>query len=140
MSPTRRSQTGSAGTVVVLAIIAILVWWQWDRIEGMFTGSSDSVAEVTGFSCAAQSGSTRFEGNVRNVGKAPMSFRAVVNVTDTSGRVFDSKEAGVRPSPVPPQSTGSFYGDGRPTPDGGSCRLANILDAETGYPVKYRRR
>ena len=140
MTPTRRSQSGSAGPILVLAIIGILVWWQWDRIEGMFTGSSDTVAEVTGFSCAAQAGSTRFEGNVRNVSKEPRAFRAVVNVNDTSGRVFDSREAAVRPSPVPPQSTGSFYGDGKPTPDGGSCRLGNVLDAETGYPVKYRRR
>ena len=140
MTPTKRSQSGSAGPILVLAIIGILVWWQWDRIESMFTGSSDMVAEVTGFSCAAQAGSTRFEGNVRNVSKEPRAFRAVVNVNDTSGRVFESREAAVRPSPVPPQSTGSFYGDGKPTPDGGSCRLGGVLDAETGYPVKYRRR
>jgi len=140
MSPTRRSQSGSAGSVLVLAIIAILVWWQWDRIAGIFTGSSDTVAEVTGFSCSAQSGGTRFEGNVRNVSTEPRAFRAVVNVDDTSGRVFDSREADVRPSPVPPQSTGSFYGDGKPIPDGGSCRLGTVLDAGTGYPVKYRRR
>ena len=140
MYPTRRSQSGSAGSVLVLAIIAILVWWQWDRIEGMFTGGSDTVAEVTGFSCSAQSGGTRFEGNVRNVSKEAMAFRAVVNVNDTSGRVFDTKEAAVRPSPVPPQSTGSFYGEAKATPDGGSCRLGNVLNAETGYQVKYRRR
>ena len=140
MTPTKRKQSGSAGSVVVLAIIAGLVWWQWDRVSGMFTGSSDAVAEVTGFSCSAQSGSTRFEGNIRNVSKEAMAFRAVVNVNDTSGRVYDTKEAAVRPSPVPPQSTGSFYGDAKATPDGGSCRLGNVLSADTGYPVKYRRR
>ena len=140
MEKTKRAQAGSAGSVLVLAVVAILVWWQWDRIAGIFTGSSDTVAEVTGFSCSAQTGSTRFEGNVRNVSKEPRAFRAVVNVNDTSGRVFDSREAAVRPSPVPPQSTGSFYGDGKATPDGGSCRLGNVLDADTGYPVKYRRR
>ena len=140
MSPTRRSQSGSAGTVLVLAIIAILVWWQWDRIASVFTGSSDTVAEVTGFSCTSQSGGTRFEGNVRNVSSEPAGFRALVSINDTSGRRYEGREAAIRPSPVPPQTTGMFYGDGPAIPDGGSCTLANILDAGTGYPVKYRRR
>jgi hypothetical protein len=140
MSPTKRSQSGSAGTVLVLAIIAILAWWQWDRIVGVFTGSGDTVAEVTGFSCTSQTGGTRFEGRVRNLSNAPVEFRALVNTQDTSGRRADSREATIRPAPVPPQSTGAFYGDGPPLPDGGSCKLANILNAETGYPVPYRRR
>ena len=136
----KRAQSGSAGSVLVLAVIAGLVWWQWDRIAGMFTGGGDTVAEVTGFSCANQSGGTRFEGRVRNVSKEPMAFRAVVTINDTSGRVYESKEANVRPSPVPPTAPGTFYGEGPPIPDGGSCRLANVLNAETGYPVSYRRR
>ena len=140
MSPSRRSQSGSAGTVVFLAIVIGLVWWQWDRISAMFTGGSDTVAEVTGFSCTNQSGGARFEGRVRNVSKEPMSFRAVVNINDTSGRVYESKEANVRPMPMNPTDAGPFYGDGPPIPDGGSCRLANVLNAETGYPVPYRRR
>jgi len=140
MSPTKRSQSGSAGSILVLAIIATLVWWQWDRIAGIFTGSSDTVAEVTGFSCTAQTGGTRFEGNVRNLSKEPIGFRALVTINDTSGRTYEPREATIRPVPVPPQTTGMFYGDGAAIPDGGSCRLANILDAQTGYPVKYRRR
>ena len=140
MSPTKRSQSGSAGTILVLAIVVILAWWQWDRIAGMFGGGGDTVAEVTGFSCTAVSGGSRYEGRVRNVSKAPMEFRALVNINDTSGRRFDSRETTIRPAPVPPENTGAFYGEGPPIPDGGSCKLANILNAETGYPVPYRRR
>jgi hypothetical protein len=66
--------------------------------------------------------------------------RALVSIDDTSGRRFEGREATIRPSPVPPQTTGMFVGEGPAIPDGGSCKLANILDAGTGYPVKYRRR
>jgi len=142
MTTTKRAQSGSAGAVLVLAIIVIGIWWQWDRIEALVgVGTGGMIAEVSGFSCTAQSsGRSLMEGRVRNISKEPVAFRVLVNVVDTSGRRVDTQEVAVRPSPVPPEQGGEFRTDGPAIPDGGSCRLDNVLSAETGYPVKFRRR
>jgi hypothetical protein len=139
MTTTKSAQTGSIGSVVMLAVIAGLIWWQWDWIAGMFGGGS-SVAEASGFNCSASNGRTNFDGNVRNIGKEPMEFVALVNINDTTGRRIETKEVPVRPAPVPPQQGGSFRGDGPAIPDGGSCRLDNILNPANGMPVPFRRR
>jgi hypothetical protein len=140
MTTTKRTQSGSAGGVLVLAIIVILMWWQWDRIEGMVGGGGGAIAEVSGFTCTSSGGRSLMEGRIRNVSKEPVSFRALVNVNDTTGRRIETQEIGVRPSPVPPDQGGEFRGEGPAMPDGGSCKLDNVLNAETGYPVKFRRR
>ena len=45
----RHSQAGSAGTIVFVVVVAVLVWWQWDWISGMFGGSP--VAELVDYRC-----------------------------------------------------------------------------------------
>jgi hypothetical protein len=126
---------------VVLVIIAGVVWWQWDRIAGFFGSSGGTVAEVTNFRCEAQSGGrVAISGSVRNVSPAPLGFTAVTVIQDTSGRVFESREANVRPNPVPPSQGGYFQTDGPPVPEGGACKFSGLLDADTGRQVEYRRR
>ena len=86
MTTTKRAQTGSAGGIVFLAVVFGLIWWQWDRIEGLFNiGGGGAVAEVYGFNCVSQSaGTTLMEGRVRNVSDAPVSFKVQVSITDTT--------------------------------------------------------
>jgi hypothetical protein len=140
---TRFAQNGSAGGIIFLAVVFGLIWWQWDRIEGLFNiGGGGAVAEVYGFNCVSQSsGTTLMEGRVRNVSDAPIAFKVQANVNDTSNRLLESREMTVRPNPVPPQQQGEFRADGPPAiPDGGSCRFSGVISAETGYPVKWKKK
>jgi hypothetical protein len=139
MASTKRAQSGSVGTVVFAAIIVGLIWWQWDRITGLFAPGA-TVAEVTGFECRPESGRTTMSGNVRNLSDAPISVLAVVSVLDTSGRRYEAREAPIRPTPLPPRQSGGFRTDGPATPDGGSCKFDGLVAAEGGYPIKYRKR
>jgi len=143
MKTTKRAQRGSAGGIVFLAVVFGLIWWQWDRIEKLFDiGGGGAVAEVYGFNCVSQSaGSTLMEGRVRNISDAPVSFRVQVAITDTSNRPIDTREIGIRPSPVPPQQQGEFRSDERPNiPDGGSCRFVGVINPDTGYPIKWKKK
>ena len=136
---TKSSQEGSAGFVVFLAVVIGMVWWQWDWISGLFGGGS-TVAEVTNFRCVSETGRSVFDGTVRNLSKEPIEVRVGGAVNDTSGRILEAVEAGVRPTPLPPQQSGSFRGDGPVIPDGGSCKLTGVIDASSGRPVSWRRR
>lgn len=142
MKTTRRAQSGSAGGIVFLAVVAGLIWWQWDRIEGLFDiGGGGSPAEVYGFTCSRGSGTTLMEGRVRNVSDKPMGFKVEVAITDTSNRPIENRQVTVRPNPVPPQQQGEFRSDGPPAmPDGGSCRFTAVINAETDYPVKWKKK
>jgi hypothetical protein len=141
MRTTKSAQAGSAGGILVLAIIAILIWWQWDRIAAMFgVGGGGTVAEVSNFQCTSQAGSSTFEGTLRNISDAPIEVKIVAAVNDTSGRILEAVEAGIRPTPLPPQQSGGFRASGPAIPDGGSCKFTGVIDAQSGYPVKWRRR
>ena len=139
----RRTQAGSAGPVVVLAIVVILVWWQWDRISALFgSGSSRGgpvSVEVLNYRCQAQGSGIRIDGRIRNASDATISFRAVTAIYDSADKRSDYREADVRPSPLPPGQDGTFQGDGPPLPDGGSCRLSSIVDSGTDRPVRITR-
>ncbi|HEX4762793.1 MAG TPA: FxLYD domain-containing protein [Usitatibacter sp.] len=137
---TKRSQNGSAGGIVFLAVVAGLIWWQWDRIENLFgVAAKGAVAEVKGFSCTPQSnGKSLIEGKVVNLSDAPLAVRAMTAIYDTSGRMFDSAETQVRPTPIPPGQQGEFRTEGPAMPDGGRCHFNALYDAQTGNPVKFK--
>lgn len=141
----RSTQDGSVGPVVVLIVVAVLVWWQWDRISALF-GSRSSVGggtvavEVLEYRCQPQSGAgVRIDGQVRNASDTPISFRAITAIYDSSDKISDYRETNVRPSPLPPGQDGYFQMEGPPLPDGGYCKLGSIVDAETDRPVRLTR-
>ena len=136
----KRAQDGSAGPVVVILALAVLVWWQWDWIAGLF-GSKLSmggatVAEVVDYRCEKQSdGRAVIEGRIRNVSTSAISLRAVTAIYDSSGKKSDYRESSVRT--VQPGQEGSFRSDGASIPDGGYCKLDGIVDSDTGKPVRF---
>jgi hypothetical protein len=128
--------------VVVLAIVVILIWWQWDRIAGLFglSSSSGPVAEVLDYRCRPVSGGkVMIDGTVRNGSKTAIGFRAVTAIYDSSDRKSDYREATVRPSPLQPGQEGTFQTDGPPLPDGGYCKLDSIVDSDSGRPIHMTR-
>jgi len=139
MTSLKSRQAGSAGGIVFLAVVAGLIWWQWDRIENFFgVAAKGAAAEVKGFTCTAQtSGKTLIEGKVVNLTDQPLALRAITAIYDTSGRVFDQAEVGVRPSPIPGGQQGEFRTEGPNIPDGGRCRFNALYDT-TGNPVKFK--
>src|ERR1043165_5566538 len=82
MANTKRAQNGSAGGIIFLAVVAGLIWWQWDRIENFFgVAAKGAAAEVKGFTCTAQSsGKTLIEGKVVNLTDAPLALRAITAI------------------------------------------------------------
>jgi hypothetical protein len=131
---TKRAQDGSAGSVVVILALAVLVWWQWDWISG-FVGSGGRAAplDVVDYRCDRSS----FDGTVRNASDAPVSVRAVTAVYDSSGKKSDYRESAVRPCPIQPGQSAGFRGETGVLPDAGYCKLDGFVDADTGKPVKH---
>lgn len=141
----RRPQGGSVHPLVILVVVAVLVWWQWDRISKII-GTKPSpregpiAAEVMDYRCEPKpGGGIRIDGRVRNASDSPVAFRAVTAIYDSSDKRSDYREAEVRPSPLPPGQDGYFFTDGPPLPDGGSCKLASIVDSATDRPVRLTR-
>ena len=139
-----RAQRGSARSIVVLAIVAAVVWWQWDAISdflgSMLSMGDSQVAEVLDYRCERQAdGRAGIDGRIRNASNAPIAFRVVTAVYDSSGKKSEYSEADVRPSPLQPGQDGLFQTTGPALPDGGYCKLDKVLDANTGRPVKVRR-
>jgi hypothetical protein len=134
MKTLKNRQRGSSGVVVFIVVVAILVWWQWDTISGMFGGKA--VAEVVDFQCA-KDGRVSVDGRVRNISDSPLELRAVTAILDSSGKKSDYREAVVRPVPLPPGQVGDFRTDGPALPDGGSCRLDSFVDSTTGRAVAF---
>lgn len=137
----KRAQTGSAGPVIVLLVLAALIWWQWDRISS-FLGSAFSMGggtsvEVLDYQCGS-GGRAAFDGHVRNTSDSALELKAVTAILDSSRQKLDFREATVRPAPLPPGEVGNFSGDGPPLPDGGSCKLDGIVDAATGRTVRRK--
>jgi len=128
----KTSQTGSAGVVVFVVVVAVLVWWQWDTITGLFGGKA--VAEVVDYQCA-KDGRVSVDGRVRNISESPLELRAVTAILDANGKKSDYREATVRPVPLQPGKVGDFRNDGPALPDGGSCLLDHFIDSATGKPV-----
>ena len=128
----KTSQNGSAGVVVFVIVVAVLVWWQWDTIVGLFGGKA--VAEVVDFQCV-KDGKVSVDGRVRNISESPLELRAVTAILDANGKRSDYREAVVRPVPLQPGAVGDFRTDGPPLPDGGSCRLDHFIDSTTGRQV-----
>jgi hypothetical protein len=141
----RRAQEGSVGPLVVLIIVAVLVWWQWDRISRFFgsrtsSGGGALSAEILDYRCEPKAeGGIRIDGRVRNTSEAPVAFRAVTAIYDSSDKRSDYREAEVRPSPLPPGQDGYFSTEGPPLPDRGSCKLGSIVDSSTDRPVRLTR-
>jgi hypothetical protein len=133
----KRSQNGSAGTVIFILVIAALVYWQWDWITGIFGGGG--AAEMVDYRCERQSdGRMRFDGRVRNASDSPLELRAVTVILDSSGKKSEYSEATVRPVPLKPGQTGDFQGEAPPLPDGGACKLDGFVDSATGKRVGRR--
>jgi hypothetical protein len=134
----KRSQNGSAGTLVFVLVVAVLVYWQWDWISGMF-GGGGVLAELVDYRCERQSdGRMRFDGRVRNASESPLELRAVTVILDSAGKKSEYSEATVRPVPLKPGQVGDFRGEAPPLPDGGACKLDGFVDSATGKRVGRR--
>jgi hypothetical protein len=104
MTTTKRAQVGSAGGIVFLAVVFGLIWWQWDRIEGLFNiGGGGAVAEVYGFNCVSAVCRVDAHG-----GQGPQRVRCA-GLLQGPGRhhrhlepPIDTREIGIRPSPSRP--------------------------------------
>ena len=132
----KRSETGSATSVVFLLVVAGLIYWQWDWISGIFGGNP--VAELVDYRCDRQTdGRMRFDGRVRNASEAPVELRAVTAILDSSGKKSQYSEATVRPVPLKPGQVGDFRGEAAALPDGGACRLDGFVDSTTGKRVAH---
>jgi hypothetical protein len=133
----KRSQNGSAGSIVALLAILALAYWQWDWISG-FWGGGAGVAELVDYRCERQSdGRMRIDGRVRNASDSALELRAVTAILDSSGKKSEYSEATVRPVPLKPGQVGDFRGDAPALPDGGACRLDGFVDAVTGKRVAH---
>ena len=134
----KRSQNGSAGTIVFFLVIAALIYWQWDWITGIF-GGGGGVTELVDYRCERQSdGRMHFDGRVRNASESPLELRAVTVILESSGKKSDYSEATVRPVPLKPGQVGDFRGEAPPLPDGGACKLDGFVDSATGKRVGRR--
>ena len=139
----KRTQSGSAKSLIVLVVLAALIWWQWDRISDLLGSmlpnmGGGAVAEVLAYRCEPQSnGRLMIDGRIRNASDAPIGLRVVTALYDSSGKRSDYSEATLRPSPLKPGQEGSFQTDGPPLPEGGSCKLDSVLNSETGRPVRH---
>ena len=139
-TPTKRSQEGSAGGLVVLVALAFLVWWQWDWISGLVGAGGGRAAQLADYKCDRQSdGRMRFDGSVRNTSEKPLELKAVTALYDSSGKKSDYSEATVRPVPLQPGQVGTFRGETPPLPDGGACKLDGFADLGTGKAVGFSR-
>jgi hypothetical protein len=139
---TRQVQSGSVEWLVMLVVLAGLIWWQWDWISGLSGGvlsmGGGPVAEVLDYRCEPQSnGKLTIDGHIRNASNAPIGFRAVTALYDSSGKKSDYVEATLRPSPIQPGQDGSFQTEGPALPDGGNCKLDSVLDSDTGRLVRH---
>ena len=133
-------QAGSAGPLIALIVVGVLVWWQWDWIAGLFgskLGFGGAVAEVMDYRCDKSGSGVTFDGRVRNVSDGPIELRAVTAIFDSTGKRSDYLETVVRPVPIKPQGVGDFRGQGGTMPDGGSCRLDHFVDSTTGKRVGH---
>jgi hypothetical protein len=130
----RHVQDGSAATLLLLALVILFAWWQWDWISGFVgAGGSGGALELVDYRCDRGS----FDGRVKNGSQEPISVRAVTVILDSSGQKSDYREAGARPSPIPPGQEATFRGETGPVPDGGSCRLDHFVDADSGRKVRH---
>jgi hypothetical protein len=135
----RQAQGGSAGSVAILVVLVALAWWQWDWLSGLMGGKGAAV-ELVDYRCEGRSGGLTIEGRVRNASGEPLALRAVTAVYDSSGKKSDYVEAAIRPMPIPAGQEGSFRAEGPPLPDGGYCKLDNVVDADTRKPLRYSTR
>ncbi len=133
-------QAGSAGPVIALVVIGVLVWWQWDWIAGLFgskLGFGGAVAEVVDYRCDKSASGISIDGRVRNISDGPLELRAVTAIYDSLGKRSDYVESVVRPVPIKPQGVGDFRASGPVLPDGGACRLDHFVDSTTGKRVGH---
>ena len=138
-APSKSSQDGSSGGVVILVVLAVFLWWQWDWISGFLGGGGGGTLEVVDYRCDAQSGGMRFDGSVRNTSDKPVELKAVTALLDSSGKRSDYRDATVRPVPLQPGQVGSFRGETPPLPDGGACKLDGFTDLATGKAARFHR-
>jgi hypothetical protein len=130
----KRAQAGSAASWVLIVVVGVMLWWQWDWISGhLGLGGGGGTLEVVSYRCEQGS----IDGTVRNASEEAVSVRAVTAIYDSSGRKSDYRESPVRPSPVQPGQSGGFRGETGALPDGGYCKLDGFVDSGTGRPVKY---
>jgi hypothetical protein len=138
MNASRNAQRGSASGVVILVVVAVFLWWQWDWISGLVGGGGGDL-ELVDYRCDPQSGGMRFDGSVRNTSEKPVELKAVTALYDASGKKSDYRDATVRPVPLQPGQVGTFRGETPPLPDAGACKLDGFTDLGTGRAVRFRR-
>ena len=129
----KRAQGGSAASFVLLVVVAVMIWWQWDWISGLFGGGRSAGLVVENYRCDQGS----IDGTVRNTSEEAISVRAVTAIYDSSGKKSDYRESPVRPSPIKPGQSAGFRGETGALPDGGSCRLDGFVDSDTGKHLRY---
>ena len=131
----KRAQAGSAGPVIVLAIVAAVVWWQWPRISGLIgsrqSAGGPAVVEVLDYRCDRHTdGTVQVKGSLRNVSNTAVGLWAVNQIGfEGSGMKAQVTQAPVKPKSVAPGATGSFEAEGPPLPEAGFCKLHQFLDA-----------
>ncbi len=135
----KAKQAGSAAGWVLLVIVAVLLWWQWDWISGFLgSGGRGGALQVVNYRCdKGPDGRAAIDGRVTNGSDAPLSVRALTAIFDSSGRKSDYVESPVRPSPIPPGQDAAFGGATGALPDGGYCKLDGFVDSATGKHVGY---
>lgn len=138
-TPARNAQAGSAAGFVLLVVVALLLWWQWDWISGFVgSGGRGGALVVVSYRCDKGSdGRGSIDGRVTNNSDAPLSVRAMTAVYDSAGKRSDYVESPVRPSPIPPGQDAGFGGTTGALPDGGYCKLDGFVDSATGKHVGY---
>ena len=135
----KNAQSGASAGWVLLVIVAVMLWWQWDWISGFLgTGGRGGALTVVSYRCEKGSdGRASIGGQVTNASDAALSLRAVTAIYDSSGKKSDYVESPVRPSPVQPGQDAAFGGSTPALPDGGYCKLDGFVDSATGKHVGY---
>lgn len=138
----RFRQDGSVGTVVVVAILALLAYWQRDRIEMLVSGIGappEAAVEVTDLRCVrADTGDSTISATVRNISTEPLSLE-VAAVTDIEDFKPLYHFGAVTPQPLPAGRAGRF--DLRisvPPTWKGACKVSGFKNRTTGKPVGFR--
>jgi hypothetical protein len=129
-------QRGSALTVIVIAILIAIGYWQRERIArlapGMGAKNATPVLEVTSFECTPPGPASEARGAVRNNSLGPLSLRAIV-LWKISGLKAIWNYPQVAPAMLAPGASGSFELQVALPPGGGECRLGGFLNAENTH-------
>lgn len=130
-------QRGSVLTVVVIAILIALGYWQRERLArwlpGMGAKNAAPALEVTEFDCTPPGMFSSARGTVRNSAAEPVALRAIV-VWKISGMKPSMNYAQVSPATLAPGASGRFEVQrALPPGGGGECRLGGFLNPDNKH-------